>query len=259
MNYNKGRNEYGGIIMRRCVLLVSGLLAGFFVLWALFMQMITTYVSGNPVVSLINVSDLTAEQHLQFPFPISGTTLIAEQIVSYEGLFLEGEEPCFVTDVAALLLYNYGKQGILDAKICLRAGQVQYTFVADMIPAGARILVPDQNAMQFGPKEFTACSGSQREDKSDWSLDHILLLEYPQMGEVVVTNQTDDTLTGISLYYKTYYADWDFYVGGKTQIFFVEELNAGENIRIYPNNYAYGYSRFLGFKTDMQIKTQGNQ
>lgn len=224
--------------------MISGLCSGFFVLWVLSAQIAFAFIDKTPVLSLMPAEVSQTKQSLQFPFEIPGTTLIAEQIVSYDGLFSEGDDSYHVTNVAALLLHNYGEQGITNAEISLQAGEVQFVFSADTIPAGARILVPEQKGMEFGPKAFTSCSGTQWEDKSNWCMDDVIELEYPDMGEVVVTNLTNERLMGICLYYKTYYPEADFYVGGRTLVYRIETLEPGENIRIYPNNYALGYSRF---------------
>ena len=235
---------YGVQRMRRCILLISGLCAGFFTLWVLCAQITFTYFEDTPVLSLVPAQVNQTEQNLHFPFKIPGTTLIAEQIVSYDGLFSEGEETCNVTNVAALLIHNYGEFGIMNVQIHLEAEKVQFLFKADTIPAGARILVPEQRGMEFGPKSFTLCSGTQLVDKSDWQMNESIELTYPGMGEVLVTNLTNQRLTDICLYYKTYYPEADFYVGGTTQAYCIEVLEPGENIRIYPYNYAFGYSRF---------------
>lgn len=235
---------YGVKGMRRAVILIGGLCSGFCILWFLCVQLLFAYDKCESYLSFAPMAQTLPAQQLQFPFEIPGTTLIAEQIVAYDGLFAEGETVRHVTNVAALLLYNCGQQGVTDAQVRLQAGQVQFVFSADTIPAGARILVPEQAGKEFGPKEFTVCSGYQRVDKSDWEMEHKLQLKYPQMGEIVVSNLTDSPLTGIRLHYKTYYQEADFYVGGNTHIYYIDYLGPRENIRIYPYNYAYGYSKF---------------
>ena len=226
------------------MLLISGLCVGFCILWSLCTQMTTAYFSVDTVLSLTPAMRQEKGEALQFPFEIPGTTLIAEQIVSYDGMFSEGNVAEDVTNVAALLLYNYGKEGIAETQIRLQAGGVVFEFAANTIPAGERILVPEKNGKEFGPQEFTFCKGSQVTDPSDWKNADRINLEYPDMGTVVVTNLTDKTLTGICLHYKSYYDEGDFYVGGKTKVYYVEKLEPNEYIQIYPYNYALGYSRF---------------
>lgn len=235
---------YGVGAMRRCILLTGGLCAVFCVIWSFCAHMTVAHFSAEPVLSLAPEKEIQSRECLQFPFEIPGTTLIAEQIVSYDGLHTVGDKTGNVSNVAALMLYNYGEDGITEALVQLQAGQVHFAFEADTIPAGARILVPEQDGKEFGPKEFTACSGSQSVDDSDWLMEQRIQLAYPQMGEVVVSNLTGSRLTGICLYYKTYYQDMDFYVGGKTQMYYIQTLEPGEYIRIYPYNYALGYSKF---------------
>ena len=232
------------------MILISGLCAGFCVLWFLCTQLASAYNCSEPVLSIVPTVQTQPIQQMQFPFEIPGTTLIAEQIVSYDGLFTEGDSVYDVTNVAALLLYNYGDYGITDAEILLQAGKVEFRFTADTLPAGERLLVPEQNRKEYGPKEFTFCTGWQQVDKSGWQKTDIISLQYPDMGEVVVTNLTDGKLNGIYLLYKTYYPEADFYVGGQTCTYYIEKLDAGESIRIYPHNYALGYSRFARIMID---------
>ena len=244
LQYKRGEVSYGVRTMRRCVILISGLCTGFSILWFLCAQMTAAYFSAETVLSVTPVLEQTWEDALQFPFEIPGTTLIAEQIVSYDGQFSEEGSTSDVVNVAALLLYNYGQQGIAQTQIRLKAGQVWFEFSADTIPAGGRILVPEKNGKEFGPQKFSSCKGSQQADGTDWENTDRIRLEYPDMGTVVVTNLTDRTLSGICLYYKSYYEDGDFYVGGKTVAYYIEALAPNEYIQIYPYNYALGYSRF---------------
>ncbi len=232
------------------MILVFGLCAGFCVLWFLCAQIATAYI-GDP--SIIRIEPIVQNQSLQtmeFPFEIPGTTLIAEQIVSYDGLFTSGEDTYDVTNVAALLLYNYGDCGIENAQILLQAGAVQLVFVADTIPAGQRLLVMEREGKEYGPDRFSSCAGWQREDMSDWSMADCIKLQYPDMGTVVVTNLTDKKMTGIHLRYKTYYPDADFYVGGQTNCYCIDILEPRESIRINPKFYALEYSRFVQIKIE---------
>ncbi len=235
---------YGVRTMRRCIILIGGLSAAFCVLWSLCTQMIAAYFSTEPVLALVTKNDILSQVDLQFPFKIPGTTLIAEQIVSYDGMFSEGSGTGNVTNVAALLLYNCGTQGITEAQVRLQAGEVQFLFSVDTIPAGTRVLVPEKSGKEFGPKIFSSCKGSQKTDNSDWQKEAVIKLEYPDMGTVTVTNLSGRELTGICLYYKTYYPEADFYVGGKTLIYYIENLAPNEYIQIYPYSYALGYSKF---------------
>lgn len=232
------------------MIVVSGLFAAFCILWILCTQMVTAYFSTAPVATFTPIAEYEHSDTLQFPFQIPGTTLIAEQIVSYDGLFSEGEDRYNVTNVAALMLYNCGESGILETRIQLQAGEVEFLFFADTIPAGARILVPEHNAMEFGPKEFTSCTGTQQVKEGDWLLSDRIKLEFTDMGEVRVTNLTQNCLSGICLYYKNYYPETEFYVGGSTQKHYIALLEPGEYIQIYPRNYAYKYSMFARISTE---------
>ena len=237
----KGRMSNGVQSMRKCMILISSLCMAFSILWGISTRMILAFSPRMPVLSLDALGEDSA---LEFPFKIPGTTLIAEQIVSYDGLFTEGDAAQDVVNVAAILLYNYGQQGISEANIYLQAGEDFFSFCADTIPAGARILVPEKTAKAFCVRKITHCSGWQNTDISDWKQENLLELTYPKLGEVVVRNKTDRQLGEILLYYKTYYSQSDFYVGGNTFVYYIAGLQPGESLCIKPYNYAFGYSKF---------------
>ena len=232
------------------MILTGTLFACFCSLWLLFTQLASLVYRKDPLLCVTPSMQTQQEEILEFPFEIPGTTLIAEQIVSYDGLVTIGENTDNATNVAALLLYNYGEYGIQDAQVLLQAGQVQFVFVADTIPAGERLLVPEREGKEYGPNTFSSSSGWQRVDTTNWSAEEQIRLQYPQMGAIDVTNITDTVLTDIYLQYKTYYAEADFYVGSMTHTYRIDMLQPGEYIRIYPQFYALGYSKIVRVKIE---------
>lgn len=233
--------------MRRGIILVGGLLTSFCALWLFCTQLSTAGYDKKPVLSVLPAEQPQPVEDLQFPFAIPGTTLIAERIVSYDGWFAEGDEGRDVVNCAALLLYNCGEYGIDSGEVVLEAGTVRFEFSVSTLPAGERLLVPEKKGLEYGPEQFSSCNGTQVSQQGEWSENRIGL-EYPDMGSVVVTNLSDQILNEIYLYYKAYLPETCFYVGGNTGIAFVERLEPGQSICIYPYNYALGYSRFVRVK-----------
>lgn len=234
--------------MRRGILLICSMVAAFAAFWLLHTQIsakgkdLAVYLEPAPSQQIENTQ--------QFPFNIPGTTLCAERIVSYDGWVAEGEIGFEATNTAALLLYNYGTNGITEAEIMLESGAVQLVFAVDTIPAGERVLVPEKTGKGYGPTNFTAYSGWQRDDNEDWLQETRLRLGFPDMGCITVTNLTDQILHGITLHYKNYLPEASFYVGGKTNKYYVERIEPGETICIYPLNYAFGYSKIARIYMD---------
>lgn len=239
----------GGLVMRRAILLAVGFGAGFCVLWALLVnaQSALAYQwDTRPVLSVLpgEGAELERDEEMALPVSVPGTCLVVEQIVMYEGPFLEDDSGREVVNVAALLLRNTGEFGVESARVVLEAGALQFVFEADTIPAGQAVLVLEKGGKEYGPRTFTGCTGWAVCCQEDWSGVEMLDIQSVDMGTVRVTNQTDKVLAGILLHYKNYLADPGFFVGGRTYLYLIERLEPGQTIYIYPSHYANGYSRF---------------
>lgn len=230
------------------MLLVVGFSAGFCVLWVLLANAYTAvagYQALQPVFSVLpgEVPELTRPEELSLPILVPGTCLVAEQIVLYEGPFLENDSGR-ETVQAALLLRNTGAFGVQSAEVILEAGAVKLVFEADTIPAGQAVLALEKDGKEYGPQTFTGCTGWAVCSLEDWSGTEMLDIRGVDMGTVEVTNLTDRVLSGIRLYYKNYLQEPGFFVGGRTYLYLIERLEPGQTIYIYPSRYANGYSRF---------------
>ncbi len=228
--------------MRRSILLICGFTAAVVSLWLLFVQV---FPSEEELRLQLEPAVALEREDWGFPVHISGTTLIAEKIVSYEGWHAEGDIGFETTDTAALLLYNYGAENIANAQVVLKVGAVEMVFVLDTLPAGERVLVPEQTGKGYGATVFHEYSGWQTVDYGDWDCALQLQFGFPDIGTITVTNRTDRTLCGITLHYKNYLPEASFYVGGRTNLHYIERIEPGDTICIYPLNYAYGYSKIL--------------
>lgn len=231
------------------MLLAVGFGAGFCVLWILLVNGYTALaycLASGPVFSVSpgEILGQTGAEEMIMPFPVPGTCLVAEQIVLYEGPFLEADSAQETVQVAALLLRNTGEFGVESARVILEARSVQLVFEADTIPAGQAVLVLEKDGKEYGPQTFTGCTGWEVCSQADWSGAALLSIQGVDIGTVAVTNLTDRVLAGIQLYYKNYLSEPGFYVGGRTFMYLIERLEAGQTIYIYPSHYANGYSDF---------------
>lgn len=232
--------------MRRGMLLVTGFGASFFLLWYLLtgsLAAISFQVDSKPVLQVV-LGQMTGDTLAQkLPLQVQGTSLIAEQIVLYEGPLPENAASGEVVNTAALLLRNTGAYGIEQAEVVLETGDRQYVFQADTIPPGEAVLVPEKNRCAYGPQAFTACYGTAVYSTADWNCADTLLIQPVDIGTVRVSNQTDEVLCGIMLYYKDYTADPGFFVGEQAYMHLIEFLEPGQTIYINPVFYTEGYSR----------------
>lgn len=191
-----------------------------------------------------------SEERLEMKLPcrVEGTSLIARQLVMYEGPFLEkgGDEP--VSDITALVLYNDGDLEIVQAEVKL-TGEEELTFFASNIMPGAQVLVLEKNASAWKDREITACSGWVSEASSRPLPEGTLEILEVDMGTLSVTNTSRGKLSDIWLFYKNYLPEGDLYVGGITYIETIEALEPGQTLQINPAHYASGYSRIIKSET----------
>lgn len=235
--------------MRRTMLLIVGFGVCFAVLWLLLSNSVTALTCAAVSEPLFQMHAQTGGNDAQkkeqtLPLPVSGTSLIAEQIMLYEGAFLEDSYTQEVVQVAALLIRNTAQWGVERATVVLESGSCTYVFEADSIPPGEAVLVLEKNQSAYGAQTFTACYGTSDCTAEDWSCSETVDIQCVDIGTVTVTNQTKQVLIGIMLYYKNYIADPGFFVGGRSNVHLIERMEPGQTIYIYPLFYAKKYSRF---------------
>lgn len=180
-----------------------------------------------------------------FPFSISGTPLIAENIVKYDGTFLEDDSGRELREAAAIMLCNTGKSGIQQAEVEIFQGERRLVFHVTQIPPQASVLVLEMSGQCFAGEELTGCSGWAQEGQSGWDTERYIRTEDVAMGSVEITNITDSALRNICIYYKTVYAEGAFYLGGITYSVKIDYLSPGQTTRISPEHYACGSSSIL--------------
>lgn len=178
-----------------------------------------------------------------FPHRIGQTDLIAQQLVSYEGPYLENGKDTPVSEITALLLYNDSLWEIGQAEVQL-TGEQTLTFFASNIPPQSQVLVLEKNTAAWNQWQITGCEGWSSPGQPalpEGTLD----IREVDMGTLAVTNTTQRTLEDVWLYYKNYLPQSQLYVGGITYITVIEELAPGQTLQIKPERYASGYSRIV--------------
>lgn len=180
--------------------------------------------------------------NITLPCKVEGTNLIAENVISYEGPFLEDGSNQEVVNVMALMLYNSGDAGVEQTKVVLKRDIMEFVFEADMIPPGARVLVLEKERALYGYKNFTSCYGWQTINNCGWKNWPITIREI-SIGALEISNRTDETYNQLQIYYKTQLEG--VLVGGVTFVHTVKALDPGQTIQIYPKNYAKGYSQIV--------------
>jgi len=230
----------GGAIMKRAVLLLTGLCAAFGVSGILLFHS-QAILDGTTPTNAVQKN----EQTLSFPFFIHQTGLIAEQLVVYEGPFWEDGSGVDSVNTVALLIHNGNRQGIEHARVVLTTSAGQLVFEADMIPAGRSVLIPEKREAAYAHTLVLDYEGWVSVSQESWSWKDTLSIRQTGMGTVAITNETDRPLQDVKLYYKSFLSEPGFLIGGRSFVYVLPYIAQNQTIHICPKNYAKGYSEIV--------------
>lgn len=188
-------------------------------------------------------------ESISLPVAVSGTNLIAQKLSPYEGPFLEDGTDREVVDVAALQVYNSGASEVNKARIALFWSDGFYIFEADHIPPGETVVILERSASLYRQRDYIQCNGWQELGQKDAVSKDVSVTDMA-LGTVVVSNLTDETLRNVCVYYKTWLAPPDIYVGGITYMVQIPVLLPNQSKNLYPYHYAVGYSKVVAVDAD---------
>lgn len=197
----------------------------------------------SPVETSVE-SESTIPKVLEFPVVVSGTELIVQNMAQYEGPFLEAEDQEPVARVAALMIYNPGSKMISSAELVLTQGGRTLRFFFTCLPPQSRVLVLEKNRQLYSsePVRSCLCVSFTEETPQPSSIQ----VTDSENGLAIVNFYNEDKT--VTLYYKQYITEGDFYLGGVTGQTLVEHLAAGESREISAAGYAPGYCRIVAVK-----------
>ncbi len=197
------------------------------------------------VIEVVTTEDPEDDGGFGFPIKLQGTTLYAESLAAYDGDMIEYTSDRYLVNAAALEVYNYGLRDISLAEVHMRFGEEEMYFFGTNIPAGGRVLLVEQQGKSWTVQECTDYRATVEYADTKYLTEKDIRMEDYDMGTVAVTNITPRQLKDICLYYKTYMADGDIYIGGITYTIQIAYIDPGETIYISPRKYASGYSKFV--------------
>lgn len=236
--------------LRRVVLLILGILGSVVTASALY------FSAEDSLMQLLDEdnttkqeSAITLSERVSFPMAISGTNLIAQKLSPYEGPFLEDGTDREVVDVAALHVYNSGTAEVHKARIALFWSDGFYIFEADHIPAGETVVILERSGSLYRQGDYIQCNGWQELGQEDAVSKDVSVTDMA-LGTVVVNNLTDETLRNVCVYYKTWLAPPNVYVGGITYMVQIPVLLPRQSKSLYPYHYAVGYSKVVAVDID---------
>ncbi len=228
-------------MVRRGLLLVF---AGLF--WCAGVVALVMFVSAGyqpvvPAVAPMQVAKL--EPVLEFPYAIPGTNLVAEALAVYEGLYLEDGSCEEVAEVAALVLRNDGDEMLETGQVCMTQAGRELRFTFRFLPAGASVLVLDENRSVFCQGEVTRCIGSAIGSSEDAT--ELVTLRETGMATILVTNPGTEKLRDVRIYFKNYDPQSNMYLGGIAYEINIHSLAPGQTQTCNPWYYVSGQSRIV--------------
>ena len=186
----------------------------------------------------------------EFPVTLSGGTLIAEELVCYQGPYWEDQSGVSVENVAGLMISNPTNSMVeFAAFVVEQAGQRLYFFVY-CLPPQSRCLVLEYNKKACDPELVTGC----RELCVRWAQQELSReqVDYVGFGPLMtVINRDTRELRHVTVRYKQYVCEGGYYLGGQAYSAHVFFLQPGQRRSIMPEHYDAQYARIVGIELEM--------
>lgn len=190
--------------------------------------------------------DALAPADVTLPVDIAGTTLRAEQLVYYEGNYMEDGSDQEVVDIAGLQVRNYGREMVDLAEITLRRGTMVMHFQFECIPPGGAAVALEGEKQKCIYNHFTSCTGQQSTLNRQWVGSDCVRVEFVDGNRVRLANQTNQTFENLKLYYKTCLEGRDVSIGGRAYVAEIGTLDPYGVVERSPDHLANGNTRILG-------------
>lgn len=188
-------------------------------------------------------------EYITFPYIIPGSSVMIEQVNSYDGLFLEDGSDIEVNNVTALVLTNTGDECAEYIRITLISDEEQLQFEASALEPGGTVIVIEATAEEYRESTYSKCIADIASMKDMTMSENQLRVEEDANGGLIVTNISDTDIPCVRIFYKLYMSDMGVYVGGITYTAKIDNLKSGEERHITPSHYLQGYSKIVMIKT----------
>lgn len=203
--------------------------------------------TADPEPTYVQTGNMEGEG---LPCQLKYTPLVARQLASYDGPYLEDGSEEELVGVAALVVENTGTIGIEYVQVVVSQGQQELVFDATYIPPRGTVLILEKNRVLYTPEPVTGCRCRTLIPGSfDWEKESIRIQPGEGFG-MTVTNLTDKPMSYVRVFYKQHEGAADLYVGGITFSAVIPDLQPGETREIIPYRYADGYSAVVAVVID---------
>lgn len=186
---------------------------------------------------------------LSFPITLPSSTLVVEELVSYQGQYWEDGSGDPVEGVAGIMLCNPTNRMIEFASFALEHAGEQLYFFAYRLPPMSRCLVLEYNRKNCTTQEVTACRElCIRWDQQEFSREQI---DYVGLGPLMtIINRDARQLHHVTVWYKHYVQEEDYYLGGAAYSAHLFFLEPEERRTIQPEHYDAGHARIVGIQLE---------
>ena len=178
---------------------------------------------------------------ISFPYAIPGTDLVVEQIRSYDGIFIEDASDSETSGIAVLVLTNNG-DNLEFAGIGISQGTRSLGFSASQIPAGATVIIQEQNKASFSSDPYYSATATTTPVEEFEMSEELVSVKDNGDNSLDVTNLTDKTLSEVKLSFKNYLPEEDVYVGGITYNITLKDLEPNTSMTVSASHYDSKYS-----------------
>ncbi len=161
-------------------------------------------------------------------------------LISFEGILDNG---VFAMDAAAAVLENTSNKLIENTVVKLWCNGEIYTFEADLIPPNSAVIVPEKEGRVYKTHQFEWLIEETK--TSAYSFPDKITVATGKNGALIVSNPGEEKVSELSVYYRNFLPESDLYVGGKAYCVIVRDLEPGQSIWLYPNNFADDYSKLV--------------
>lgn len=181
---------------------------------------------------------------LEFPYTLPDSTLVVEELVCYRGNYWEDGSGEMVEDVAGIMLYNPTNRMVEFEAVALEQGSDTLYFFAYQLPPMSRCLVLERNKKGCASESITECRElSTRWDHQDLSRERV---DYVGLGPTLtIVNRDSGQQAHITVRYKRYVKEGDYYLGGVAYSTHLFCLQPEERRTVTPEHYQAGKAKIV--------------
>ena len=206
-------------------------------------------VFAAPETETTQLSQQTQEG-VEFPYTLSGSGLVMEALISYDGPFWEDGSGDTVEHVAGLQLYNPSECMVEFLSVVVECGGKRLYFFVYQLPPDSRCLVLEKCRNTYQDLPVVEC----RELSVRWEYQDLsrIQLDYLGLGPwVTVINRDARRQDHITLWYKRYVPEGDYYLGGVAYSEHLFFLQPQERRTIAPKYYEAGSTKIVAIQLEM--------